>query len=180
MRFFIDTEFVEDGKTIDLISIGIVAEDGREYYAVSAEYDIEKAKYHLFVGPIVLPALFPTMDTAVKSRNEIATEIVHFVGSCPEFWADYASYDWVALCQLFGPMVNLPRTWPMFCFDVEQMRQVDNIPEVACYVEGECHNALHDARDCKARYDYFIAYRGISVTVAPPVPPDGKDFPDAA
>ena len=34
MRIFYDTEFLEDGKTIDLISIGMVAEDGREYYAV--------------------------------------------------------------------------------------------------------------------------------------------------
>ena len=35
MRYFYDTEFLEDGETIDLISIGIVAEDGREYYAVT-------------------------------------------------------------------------------------------------------------------------------------------------
>lgn len=32
-----DCEFLEDGKTIDLISIGIVADDGRYYYAVSEE-----------------------------------------------------------------------------------------------------------------------------------------------
>ena len=43
-RFFIDTEFVEDGKTIDLISIGIVCEDGREFYAVSTEFDGGRAK----------------------------------------------------------------------------------------------------------------------------------------
>lgn len=52
MRYFIDTEFVEGfhkplfGKRrhfIDLISIGIVAEDGREYYAISSEYDYHKA-----------------------------------------------------------------------------------------------------------------------------------------
>ena len=35
VKYFFDTEFYEDGKTIDLISIGIVAEDGREFYAVS-------------------------------------------------------------------------------------------------------------------------------------------------
>jgi hypothetical protein len=29
MKYFYGTEFIEDGKTIDLISIGIVAEDGR-------------------------------------------------------------------------------------------------------------------------------------------------------
>jgi hypothetical protein len=43
MRYWYDTEFIEDGKTIDLISIGIVAEDGREYYAQSVEFDHRKA-----------------------------------------------------------------------------------------------------------------------------------------
>ena len=28
MKFFYDTEFIEDGHTIDLVSIGIVREDG--------------------------------------------------------------------------------------------------------------------------------------------------------
>ena len=29
MKYWLDTEFMEDGKTIDLLSIGIVREDGR-------------------------------------------------------------------------------------------------------------------------------------------------------
>lgn len=62
MKFFIDTEFIEDftkplfGKPrhyIDLISIGIVTEDGREYYAVSNEFDIDHVwnKYQLKESP---------------------------------------------------------------------------------------------------------------------------------
>lgn len=57
MKYFIDTEFIEGkqqrkflgiplGKTkptIDLISIGIVAEDGREYYAISKDFNLEEA-----------------------------------------------------------------------------------------------------------------------------------------
>lgn len=52
MKYFIDTEFLEGkqskliGKTkptIDLISIGIVAEDGREYYAISKEFNVKEA-----------------------------------------------------------------------------------------------------------------------------------------
>lgn len=35
MKVFYDTEFLEDGRTIDLISIGMVAEDGRELYLVN-------------------------------------------------------------------------------------------------------------------------------------------------
>ena len=39
MRFFYDCEFIEDGRTIDLVSIGVVDENGREFYAVSTEFD---------------------------------------------------------------------------------------------------------------------------------------------
>lgn len=40
-----DTEFREDGTTIDLISIGIVCEDdGREYYAVNVDCDFERIR----------------------------------------------------------------------------------------------------------------------------------------
>lgn len=52
MKYFIDTEFLEGtqktffGKTkptIDLISIGIVGEDSREYSAISNEFNIKEA-----------------------------------------------------------------------------------------------------------------------------------------
>lgn len=39
MRYFYDFEFLEDGRTIDPISVGVVAEDGREYYAVFGEIE---------------------------------------------------------------------------------------------------------------------------------------------
>ena len=43
-RYFYDTEFIEDGRTIDLVSIGVVNERGdREYYAVSTEFDPARA-----------------------------------------------------------------------------------------------------------------------------------------
>lgn len=53
MKYFYDTEFIEGTKktwwgkttppTIDLISIGIVDEDGREYYSISKEFDLDYA-----------------------------------------------------------------------------------------------------------------------------------------
>src|SRR5687767_15414314 len=42
-RFFYDTEFIEDGTTIDLVSIGVVDETGREFYAVSTQFDPDRA-----------------------------------------------------------------------------------------------------------------------------------------
>ncbi|MBC7845545.1 MAG: 3'-5' exoribonuclease [Flavobacterium sp.] len=58
MKYFIDHEFLEGPQkekfpislfrkqtpnTIDLISIGIVAEDGREYYAISKDFNLKEA-----------------------------------------------------------------------------------------------------------------------------------------
>jgi len=43
MKYFFDTEFIEYGKTIDLISIGIVCEDGKTFYAINEECDFSKA-----------------------------------------------------------------------------------------------------------------------------------------
>jgi 3' exoribonuclease, RNase T-like len=43
VKYWIDTEFIEGPYTIDLISIGVVAEDGREFYAESNEVDWSKA-----------------------------------------------------------------------------------------------------------------------------------------
>ena len=56
-KYYLDTEFIEGpqnkkflgisfGKTqptIDLISIGIVCEDGREYYAISKDFNLKEA-----------------------------------------------------------------------------------------------------------------------------------------
>lgn len=38
MKFFYDCEFLEDGITIELISIGIAAEDGREFYGINRDF----------------------------------------------------------------------------------------------------------------------------------------------
>src|ERR1700761_5160219 len=43
MRYFYDCEFIEDGRTIELVSIGVVDEAGREFYAVSTEFDPSRA-----------------------------------------------------------------------------------------------------------------------------------------
>ena len=91
MKIFFDTEFIEDGKTIDLISIGLVREDGATYYAEAAECDRSRA--HEWV----VENVFPHLRGLVKPRAQIADEIVDFVGEKPEFWAYYADYDWVAL-----------------------------------------------------------------------------------
>lgn len=139
MRIFFDTEFIEDGRTIDLISIGMIADDGREYYAEFLECETGRA------SPWVRQHVLPKLCGPIKPRRVIAAEIVEFVGDEPEFWAYFADYDWVALCQLYGTMMQLPRGWPKYCLDLKQMVHELGNPSLQRQ-EGGDHNALADAR----------------------------------
>ncbi len=138
MRFWFDTEFIEDGKTIDLLSIGIVAEDGREMYLEIGEADWSKASPWVKENVLVHMGKGPTVG-----REEAKLRVLDFVGTDkPEIWAYYADYDWVALCQLFGTMMDLPKGWPMYCRDLKQLAGDLKLPEQG---KGE-HHALADAK----------------------------------
>ena len=259
MKYFIDTEFLEGtqkgwfGKTtkptIDLISVGIVCEDGKEYYAISKDFNLKEAwnrydradqtmfeKQNGFKGkkvywlrenilkPIYLELkekevyedckspYKPTFDNSLrkevvlymynissdkknykefkrlikkygKANKQIAEEIKDFI-SCkstygikdglileglthefrqsydgriellkrknqlPKFYGYYSDYDWVVFCWLFGKMIDLPKGFPMFAFDIQQQIEeynidkkllLENIPQI------NCHNSLQVA-----------------------------------
>lgn len=169
MRVFLDTEFVEDGKTIYLISVGLVREDGRTYYAQAIDW--HPAKASAWVVENVFPHLqmcgAGTIEAALaahrnrgscssfcpwRSAGEMQRQIVQFCGERPEFWADHAAYDWVALCQIFGRMADLPKGFPMFCLDVQQLRAHLSPPPAWPKHPGKPHFALDDAQDCRNRY----------------------------
>lgn len=149
MRFWFDTEFYENGRTIDLISIGIVSEDGREYYA-----ETEVASALACETDWLRDNVLPHLTGAEKSRFKIPGEIVSFMGEKPEIWAYYADYDWVALCQLFGRMIDLPKGWPMFCRDVKQLADSLGNPQLPPQESGE-HHALADALWCRQAWQFL-------------------------
>jgi len=154
-QWFLDTEFDEDGKTIELISIGLCSNEGHEYYAVSREFD--PLHCNEWVRRNVLNQLPPTGDPLWKSRAVIRDEISALVRSgrgTPIFFADYASYDWVVLCQLFGKMIDLPPDWPMFCRDLRQLiESYDRLCEADLPEQPESteHHALEDAKCLRSR-----------------------------
>ena len=144
-RYFFDTEFIEDGRTIDLISIGIVCEDGREFYAEVASTEIPWAR----AAPWVLANVRPHLRDGRKwAKADLGPAIVEFVtagGDKPQFWAYVADYDWVVFCQLFGRMLDLPKGWPRFCMDLKQLTVEKGSPKLPDQVGTE-HHALADAR----------------------------------
>lgn len=168
MRYTIDTEFIDDGERILLLSIGIVAEDGREYYAVVADLPLMQKAWWTKSGgeywlrrnvlnklPVIIDVenrylgwdvLHPDF-AHVKDRETIAREVVSFLraGGEIEMWAWFGAYDHVAFSQLFGRMIDLPLGFPMWTNDIKQEHRRLGYPRIPEQAEGS-HNALEDAR----------------------------------
>ncbi len=164
MKIFYDTEFLEDGATIRLISIGMVAEDGRELYRIADDAELISDAYgHAWLRANVIPHLPIVHKTslddwwnwddehadwpAINTREDIADDVRQFIQATPdaELWAYYAAYDHVALCQLFGRMVDLPEGVPMWTNDLQQEIVRAGNPTLPKQAGAE-HNALADAR----------------------------------
>ncbi len=146
-RFFYDCEFIEDGQTIELISIGIVDESGeRELYLVSTEFDPDRAGS--WVRRNVLGKLPPPSSDAWQSRRTIRDRVLEFVTATsgrPQLWAWFAAYDHVALCQLWGTMPELPRALPRYTRDLRQLWEEAGSPALPAE-PADAHDALTDAR----------------------------------
>jgi hypothetical protein len=167
-----DLEFLEDGRTIELISIGMVCDDGREYYAVNRDMPVRRIRKHQWLMANVVPSLpkghgdrrlevpkrwlFDYADPLVKRQSRIANEVRDFIQATGdpeagaadvELWANYGAYDHVCLAQLWGRMVDLPPGVPMFTHDIQQEARRLGIgwADLPKQESGE-HNALADAR----------------------------------
>ena len=152
MRYFYDCEFIEDGRTIELVSIGVVAEDGREFYAVSTEFDPSRAGD--WVRSHVLDKLPSPADKAWRSRTRIRDELYEFLLAGDgevELWAWVAAYDHVVLCQLWGSMTALPRELPRFTRELRQHWEAQGSPVLPA-TPKDAHSALADARHNLVRW----------------------------
>lgn len=177
MKYFLDTEFIEGfhkplfGKRrhfIDLISIGIVCEDGRELHLISNEYSYKDADDWVKEN-VILPLYKQTVHGDVRNNIDthnfqnffgwgnsiIANKILAFVGgstvdmtcdTSPEIYAYYADYDWVLFCSLFGRMIDLPKGFPMYCIDLKQMldEKIRSLP-----LSGSFEEDLKTAKESK-------------------------------
>lgn len=161
MRFFYDCEFLEDGRTIELVSIGVVAEDGREFYAVSTDFD--PAKANDWVRANVLDKLPSPSDPAWRSNDQLRDELLEFLlagGGNIELWAWMAAYDHVVLAQLWGDMRALPRAIPRFTHELRQRWEDAGSPPLPP-APADQHDALADARHNLVRWQVLQA-EGIS------------------
>jgi hypothetical protein len=167
MKYFLDTEFFDDSVTVHPISIGIVAEDGRELY-VQIDSNWRDTADSWILDHVAIH-LGPNVDLRPRDAAE---DIRYFVGDDPaEFWAYWAAYDWVVFCQVMGGLMKLPKNispWVRDLAWLDPSLQHKNIspwvrdlawldPSLqhirALPVENpKPHHALFDARELREQY----------------------------
>lgn len=152
MRYFLDTEFDDDGETIMPISLGMISQDARSLY-IEFDFDEDRARRNDFVRENVLTVL-----TGQKrlSKAEARDAICEFMGlpkyraessrSPIEVWAYFAASDWVVFYQLWGGLLNVPKGMPHHCMDLQQWWvQLDRPIGIKGPKPKGAHNALVDA-----------------------------------
>jgi len=178
-KYFIDTEFIEHPHTIDLISIGIKCDNGEKFYMISSEFNGGMASK--WVMDNVIRKLEPEVERHTKAF--ISGEVMRFIQECeglpvqegggyfpatqfewpegkpkPQFYGYYASYDWVVFCWLFGSMIYLPKGFPMYPLDIQQMIVqfgIDKDKLKQAVPQTHQHNALADAEWNEKAFNYI-------------------------
>lgn len=164
MRYWYDWEFDENGQTIKPISLGMVAEDGRELYLVNESYFKQMEKGLVKPNPWVIENVIKKISPEARSfygrsLNNFGEIVLKFISDNGnyreryevELWGHFAAYDHVALAQLFGPMINLPKPIPMFTNDDMTIRGLQEPPFRPADMPE--HDALADAKFQKLQWE---------------------------
>lgn len=183
MKVFFDTEFTGLHQNTTLISIGLIAEDGKTFYAELTDYDKNQ------VDDWIRDNVIAKTNYLKESANDETASVSMWNYYCPgttseiktalsvwlsqwesvEMWSDCLSYDWVLFNQLFGHAFNIPKNVYYIPFDICTLFKVKGVdPDVSreefarggsyWFTEDQVqkHNALWDAKVIKACYERLM------------------------
>lgn len=187
MKYWLDTEFMNRGAghPIDLISIGIVAEDNRELYEISVEAPIGHMARDGWLRANVWPTLplLPINERGILDWDHDHPDILHvrrvedirkdvydflMVDGEPEIWGSYSGFDYVILSQLWGTFDDTPTGMPMFIYDLQQVM----VPQMEVITKnakdagrgarpvqtGARHHALEDAKHLRKTFEWVFPW----------------------
>jgi len=174
MKIFFDTEFTGLHKDTSLISIGLVDENGKTFYAEFLDYNQDQVNDWIRENVInhLSFNLFAT-KLEVKNGNTEMKGPKKYVADCLKIWlanyddiqlvSDVCHYDMVLFIDMFGDAFSIPENVSPVCHDINQdIATYYNISEKEAFdksreeisdkIEGDKHNALYDAKVIKNIY----------------------------
>lgn len=178
MKVYFDTEFTGLHKDTTLISIGLIAENGKTFYAELIDYD--KSQCNEWINENVIGNLkfsdgkFTRVSQSEKDgiemrvtkdilKEQLKSWLSQF--NIVQFISDVCHYDFVLLIDLFGTAFDLPTGISASYHDINQdianrfhcsdatafdLSREKILERVRIEIDGEKHNALYDAKVIKA------------------------------
>lgn len=183
MHLFFDTEFSGLHKDTTLISIGIVSENGKKFYAEFSDYDESQCNdwiqenvlaHTILAGNETLAARLGADESTtvvLGSKEDVRYELGEWLKQfhSVQFISDVCHYDMVLLIDIFGTAFDLPENVSAVCYDINQDiarhygisdreafdKSREDIVAELCggFIAGDKHNALYDAEVIKAIYE---------------------------
>ena len=178
MKLFLDTEFTGLHQNTTLISLALVSECGKTFYAEFTDYDrkqVDEWMQQNILDNLILPdvpygmpfhATASGLELTIKShkaviRNCLEEWLAQFDNV--EIWGDCLAYDWVLFINLFGSAFDIPKNvyYLPFCL-VTFLKIKGYDPDISREafignsIEGEKHNALYDAKVIKACFEKLL------------------------
>lgn len=142
LRIFIDTEFTDFLKA-EIISIGLVAQDGRELYLERSDYPDSQCS--AFVREAVLSQLGHCPPECIlpiaEMRLSLRTWLNQFAECGAEIAFDFAT-DWTLFCDLLNEEL------PGWITGRNIAREINQLGYALYFMTHKVkeHHALHDAR----------------------------------
>ncbi|WP_270167568.1 3'-5' exoribonuclease domain-containing protein [Paenibacillus sp. SYP-B4298] len=157
MKVFFDTEFTGLHQNTTLISIGMVAEDGRFFYAELNDYDVSQVGEWL-KSNVIEKLLFqappegqheywaqsrvkPDVSLHTAWNLQMRGNMAEVVDSLREWltqfdnveiWSDCLAYDWVLFCDLFGGAMRIPDNVYYIPFDICTLFKAEGVdPDIS-------------------------------------------------
>lgn len=184
-KLFLDLEFTGLHQATTPISLGIISECGKTFYAEFTDYD--RTQLNDWLEENIIPNTWVAINNPITSMGEVVSEErwadKHVFGSSDYIkpfleewlsqfekiviWSDCLSYDWVLFCNIWGHAFSIPENVYYIAMDICTVFEMQGIdPDISredyCEIETfkeERTKELHeDFKSVKhnALWDAFI------------------------
>lgn len=180
MKVFFDTEFTGLKQNTTLISIGLIADNGKTFYAELNDFNKDQIDSWLQENVInklsfnnqhyIIPRVSVTYADNYKMKGnsqDVSIQLKSWLEQFDEveIWSDCLSYDWVLFNNLFGTAFDIPKNVYYIPFDICTVFKIKDVdPDVTReeyaanwlkengFSDTQKHNALWDAIVIKGCY----------------------------
>jgi len=184
-KLFLDTEFTGLHQATTLISLGIISECGKTFYAEFTDYD--RTQLNDWLEENIIPNTWVAVHEPITSMGEVVGDSrwadVHVFGSSDYIkpflekwlsqfekiviWSDCLAYDWVLFNQIWGHAFSIPENIYYIAMDICTVFEMNNIDpdisreeycEIETFREEKTKVLYNDFKSVKhnALWDAFI------------------------